>query len=196
LLHKLIAALLAFGPFGLLAIAVIDSLGIPLPGAMDFLLVAFAVKEPEHAYFAALLAVIGSTSGNVALFMATRHGTRWFIKSEPSSPKGQKFHRWFRKYGLLTVFIPAVTPVVPFPLKVFVMSAGYLRTHFGRFLAVVLVARIIRYFGEAYLALQVGEHAEAFLRRNAWPLLGAALAMATGLYLLLRYSERRGESVL
>ena len=196
MLHQLSNALLEFGPFGLLALAVIDSLGVPLPGAMDFLLVAYAVKDPPNAYFAALMAVLGSTGGNVALFMAARHGSKRFIKAEPSSARVQKFHQWFHRYGLLTVFVPAVTPVVPFPLKVFVVSAGALRTRFSKFLLVVLVARIIRYFGEAYLGLHLGEHAEAFLRRNAWSLLGVAMAMAMGLYLLIRFAYRRSESVL
>lgn len=193
---KLIHALLAFGPFGIFLVGVIDSFGVPLPAAMDALVLAVAVNEPQKAYFAALMAVLGSTIGNVALFMAVRHGSRRFIKGEPSSWKGQKFQHWFHRYGLLTVFVPAVTPVVPFPLKVFVMSAGALRTRFSKFLLVVVVARVIRYFGEAYLGLHLGAHAEAFLRRNAWSLLGAALAMAMGLYLLIRLGERRGESVL
>jgi membrane protein DedA with SNARE-associated domain len=86
--------------------------------------------------------------------------------------------------------------VVPFPLKVFVISAGALRTRFGKFLLVVLLARAIRYFGEAYLGVELGEHAKAFLLRNAWSLLGAALAVATGIYLLIRFRVRRGEPVL
>jgi membrane protein DedA with SNARE-associated domain len=89
-----------------------------------------------------------------------------------------------------------VTPVVPFPLKVFVMSAGAMRTSWAKFVAVIVVARVIRYFGEAYLGLHLGDHAEAFLRRNAWSLLGAAMAMATGIYLAIRFGDRRGESPL
>jgi hypothetical protein len=42
----------------------------------------------------------------------------------------------------------------------------------------------------------LGEHAEAFLRRNAWPLLGVVLALAAGVYLLIRFGDRRGESML
>ena len=196
MLRKLTHALLAFGPFGMFLVAVVDSLGVPLPAVMDFLMVNTAVEEPQKAYFAALMAVLGSTGGSLALFLAARHGSKWLIKSEPSSWKGQKFQRWFQRYGLLTVFVPAVTPVVPFPLKVFVISAGALRTRPSKFLLVVLVARMIRYFGEAYLGLHLGAHAEAFLRRNAWPLLGAALAMAVGLYVLIRLIERRSEAVL
>ena len=183
--------LLTYGPWGIFLLGVIDSLGIPLPAAMDVLLVTIAVKEPQRAYFTALMAVLGSAGGNIALFLAARHGRRWFLKGEPVSGKSQKFQQWFQRYGLLTVFIPAVTPIIPFPLKVFVVSAGAFRTSFSKFLAVILVARVIRYFGEAWLGVQLGSDAEAFLRRNAWPLTGAALAMAIGLYWLIRLSDRR-----
>jgi membrane protein YqaA with SNARE-associated domain len=195
LLHKITIALLEFGPFGIFLLGLVDSV-ISLPAALDFLLVAYAVKEPQNAYFAALMAVLGSTGGNIMLFVGARHGRRRFIKDGPSSVRMQKFHRWFRRYGLLTVFVPAVTPVIPFPLKVFVISAGALRTRFSKFLLVVLLARVLRYCGEAWLGLHLGGHAEAFLRRNAWSLLGAALAMAMGLFLLMRFGDRRDESVL
>jgi len=195
LLERFTTALVAFGPFGILLLAGIDSL-ISLPAALDFLLVAYAVKDPQNAYFASLMAVVGSTAGNVALFMAARHGSRRFLKGEPASVRGRKFQQWFHHYGLLTVFVPAVTPVVPFPLKVFVMSAGALRTRFGKFLVVIVLARSIRYFGEALLGVELGEHAKTFLLRNAWSLLGVVLALATGMYLAIRYRLRRDASVL
>ncbi|HUB83053.1 MAG TPA: VTT domain-containing protein [Bryobacteraceae bacterium] len=191
--QKLTAALLAVGPFGILLVSLLDSTAIPLPAGVDVLVLTLSVKEPQRAYFAALMAVLGSTAGNLFLFLAARHGTRWLIKDVTPSPRAQKFHDWFHRYGLATVFIPCVTPVIPFPLKVFVVSAGMLRTHLSRFLLVVLVARVIRYFGEAWLGLHLGPHAEAYLERNAWPLLGAALAMALVFYLAIRWSEgRRG----
>ena len=189
---KLTHALLAFGPFGILLVALLDSLVIPLPAGVDVLVLTIAVKEPQRAYFAALMAVLGSTVGNVALFVAARHGTRWLVKGAPASARARKFHLWFERYGLLTVFVPCVTPIVPFPLKVFVASAGALRTRFSKFLLVVLAARMLRYFGEAWLGLHLGEQAEEFLRRNAMSLLGVALAMAMSVYLGIRWNERRG----
>ena len=196
MLKQLSTALLVYGPVGIFLGSLIDSLGIPLPAAIDFWMLTIAVKHPQDAYFAALMAVLGSTSGNVALFIAARHGGRWLIKEEVESARTHKFRQWFRRYGLLTVFVPAVTPVLPFPLKVFVISAGAFRTSFTKFLVVVLLARVLRYFGEAYLGLHLGEHAEEFLRRNAWSLLGIALAMALGMYLVIRHMDRDRETVL
>ena len=191
MLHKITLALVAFGPLGIFLIGVIDSLGVPLPAATDYWLLTVAVDAPQRAYFTALMAVIGSSIGSIELFLAARHGRKLFSKGEPTSIRGQKFQQWFNRYGLLTVFVPAVTPILPLPLKVFVVSAGALRTRTSRFLVVLLAARMLRFFGEAYLGVQLGKDVQPFLRRNVWPLGGAVLAMALGLYWLMRLSERR-----
>ncbi len=194
-LVKLAAALVAYGPWGVFLLSVIDSMGVPLPAAMDALLLGVAAASAKssqwHAWLAALMATLGSLAGNIVLFQAARHGRRLLSKSETPPGKRRRFEDWFDRYGLLTVFIPGVTPVVPLPMKVFVISAGALRTSFVKFLAVVLLARVIRYFGLAYLGLQLGADAEGFLVRNGWTLAGAALAAAVALYLAIRLTDRR-----
>lgn len=197
-MHKITAALIAYGPWGVLLLSALDSAGIPIPNGVDFLVVTVAassVKAPRYAYFTALLAVLGSTGGTIALFMAARHGRRLFGKSDPPPGKGQRFQQWFHRYGLLSVFVPAVTPVVPLPLKVFVVSAGALHTPFSRFLAVILLARIIRYFGEAWLGIQLGVDAKGFLIRNGWTMAGIALAATLALVFLVRMNDRRGQAL-
>ena len=193
LLHKISVALYAFGPVGVLVLGVIDSVGIPLPDAVDFFVIAVAaesVHNPAHAWFTAFMALIGSLIGNVALFQAARHGRRLFGKSGNTPAKPSRFHNWFYRYGLASIFVPAMVPV-PLPLKVFVISAGALQTPFSRFLAVIISARTIRYFGEAYLGLRLGQDAQGFLIRNGWTLAGVALAVAFAIVWLLKVNERR-----
>ncbi len=194
-LAKLQVILIAYGPWGIFLLSVIDSFGVPLPSMMDFLLVGVAAashKDPHHAYFTAFLAVVGSMAGNAGLFMAARRGAGWMLKREPAPGERRRFREWFHRYGLLTVFVPAVTPVVPLPLKVFVISAGVLRTPFSRFFLVVLLARVIRYFGEAYLGLELGEEgAKTFFLRNGWMLALVAAIIAATVFVLIRYMDRR-----
>jgi membrane protein YqaA with SNARE-associated domain len=186
--------LVAYGLFGILGLSLLDSMGIPLPAAVDLLLLDVSVHSTNnagHAYLTALMAVVGSVAGNIMLFQAARHGRRLFSKKEPEPGERRRFQEWFRRYGLLTVFVPAVVPFVPLPLKVFVISAGAFHTSFGRFFGIILTARIIRYFGMAYLALQLGADAHDFLIRNAWTIVAVALAMALAFYFVLRAAERR-----
>src|SRR5205814_10282259 len=117
----------------------------------DLVLLGVAIKSidrPGVAYFTAFMALTGSLIGNIVLFQGARHGRR-LVSRKDATPG--KFQAWFRRYGLLTVFVPAVVPIVPLPLKVFVISAGAFHTPFGKFVGVIFVARVIRYFGLAYL---------------------------------------------
>ena len=196
MLSKIVAALITFGPWGALLLGFIDSLGIPLPATMDFLLILVAVKAPHRAYFTALMAVLGSAGGSIALFLAVRHGRRLFLKGEPPPGRRQRFERWFDRYGMLTVFVPAVTPVLPLPLKVFVVSAAALKTPFSKVLTVILLARVIRYFGEAYLGIQLGEDAQSFLARHVWLILGIAVTLAGAAYVVIGMIERRRETAV
>ena len=196
MLSKIVAALITFGPWGVFLLGFIDSLGIPLPATMDALLILVAVKAPHRAYFTALMAVLGTAGGSITLFLAVRHGRRLFLKGEPPPGRRQRFERWFDRYGMLTVFIPAVTPVLPLPLKVFVVSAAALKTPFSKFLVVILLARVIRYFGEAYLGIELVADAQTFLARHVWVILGIALALAGAAYVLIGMIDRRRETAV
>lgn len=191
MLSRIAAALIAYGPWGVFLLGFFDSVGIPLPATMDALLLLVAVKAPHRAYFTALMAVLGSSGGSITLFLAVRHGRRLFLKGEPPPGKRQRFERWFDRYGMLTVFVPAVVPVLPLPLKVFVVSAGALKTPFGKLLTVILLARVIRYFGEAYLGIQLGADAQTFLARHIWLIVGLVLALAGAAYVLIRMKTSR-----
>jgi membrane protein YqaA with SNARE-associated domain len=189
LLHTLTEALIRFGPLGVFLLAVLDSAGVPLPAAMDFVLMLVAWKSPDRAYFTAAMAVLGSLGGNVTLFLLSRHGVRRFFKPPKSGQPG-RFREWFDRYGLVTVFIPALLPI-PLPLKPFVVSAGVLRTPLSQFVAVILVARVVRYFGEAYLGVRLGMGAQAYLKHNAWALAGVAVGLALAMVVLMQLAERR-----
>jgi membrane protein YqaA with SNARE-associated domain len=195
LLRKIATALIAFGPWGVFLLGFVDSLGVPLPAAIDALLISVAIQTPQRAYFTAFMAVVGSAGGNIALFMLARSGRRRFTNTElPPGRRQQRFQQWFGRYGLLTVFVPAVVPFVPLPLKVFVISAGAMHTPVGRFLAVVLLARVVRYFGEAWLGIHLGSGAQDFLANHAWCILGGVLAVALAALAAIRWRGRGSPS--
>jgi membrane protein YqaA with SNARE-associated domain len=188
LLRNLANLLVAIGPWGLLLLAVLDSGGIPLPNGLDAYLVFLAVKEPTNAYWYAAIAMTGSVIGNVVLFVVARRGGRRFMeRTEPG--RGERFRRWFNRFGLVTVFVPALMPI-PMPLKFFVICAGALRTRFTPFLIVILLARFPRYFGEAWLGIKLGQGSTAFLKQHVWQFVFAAFALFVLLCVLVLASER------
>jgi len=190
MLAKLTAVLVAYGPAGILVLAFIDSAGIPVASGMDALVILVAAKAPSHAVFAASMGVLGSVIGNVVLFMAARTGARRFVKDVPQPGDKQRFRGWFKRYGLLTIFIPCMLPI-PLPLKVFVISAAAFGTPLRTFVLVIALGRSIRYFGEAYLGVMLGEGSGRYLKAHTWHLVGGAVALFAVLYGLLMLTERR-----
>ena len=190
MLEKLTALLVEWGPWGILALGFIDSAGIPVSAGMDALIILIAIENPSVAYFGAAMAVLGSVLGNVLLFLAARRGGRRFAQAYTG--RSQKFREWFSRYGLVTVFIPALLPI-PLPLKVFVISAGALGVPLITFVAVIILARVPRYFGEAYLAVQLGRESTQYIKDHAWHLLAVAAGLFVSLVLLLKLTEKYRE---
>jgi uncharacterized membrane protein YdjX (TVP38/TMEM64 family) len=162
-----------------------------LPAAVDALVVAVGAVDPRAAYLSAALAVIGSTIGCLILFLLARKGGRRFLETRLQTGHARRFRSWFRRYGLMTVFIPALLPI-PLPTKALIITAGAFGAGVWPFLLVVLAARIPRYFGLAWLGSRVGENSMAWLWQHAWELAGITLVLCLLLWLLTRLAERGG----
>jgi uncharacterized membrane protein YdjX (TVP38/TMEM64 family) len=183
--------LLSWGPAGVFLIASVESAGIPNPGGTDFLLLALTIARPKDAMEGAALAVIGSLLGSVVFFEILRRGGERYLARYTSSGRGAQFRAWFLRYGLLTVFIPALLPIPILPFKAFAACACALGVSRTRFMLTLAAARIPRYFALAYLGSQLGESSPAWLKSHGWYMLGIAAGLFLVLYLLLRRSERK-----
>jgi membrane protein YqaA with SNARE-associated domain len=189
LLRHLTDALIAWGPAGILLLSILDSSGVPVAGVFDALLIVIAAERPSIAWWCALLAVAGSTVGNLILFSSAHRGGRRFMSKAAPEGKAAKFREWFRRYGMVTVFIPALIPI-PMPLKVFVISAGVVGTSLIEFLSVVIVARSLRYFGAAWLGVTLGRESTGFLKAHAWHFVAGAVALFLALYAFIVIRDR------
>ncbi|MDQ2841390.1 MAG: VTT domain-containing protein [Acidobacteriota bacterium] len=194
--HHTVEILLAWGPYGLLLLSLLDSVGLPVVGGVDSLLVAVATNRPPQAYLAAACAVIGSLAGSLVLFSIARRGGEVLLAKHISGRAGAKLHLWFQRYGLVTVFVPAISPL-PMPMKVPVFCAGALNVRISYFVFVVLTARVVRYFALAYLGQRYGHFTAQYLLKHG-VLIGSvafslAVAMAIGLRLYQRHRAKVGE---
>jgi membrane protein YqaA with SNARE-associated domain len=189
LLKSFVAALVALGPWGVLALAFLDSTGVPVSAGVDALVIFLALQSPHTAWLPAALAVLGSTLGNLALLAAARRGGRRFDDRAAQPGRAQRFRNWFRRYGLITVFIPAFLPI-PLPLKLFVISAGVTRTSRVSFLGTVVLARVLRYGSEAWLAVVLGHSSLDFLKQHALHFVIGGVLLFVILYALVRFSDK------
>jgi len=170
-----------------------DSAGIPLPAAVDVLVVAVAAANPQMAGAAALMAVVGSVIGCMLLFYAARKGGQFYLEQKTQSGRARKFRLWFVRYGLVTVFVPTLLPFPPLPTKIFVISAGALGTSPSWFLLTVVAARLIRYLGLAWLGAQLREHSLTWLGAHGWHLVAAGVVLSGCLVWLLKFAEGFGK---
>jgi membrane protein YqaA with SNARE-associated domain len=185
---------IAWGPPGLLLLAVLDSAGVPIVGGVDALLIGISTKFPRHAYLAATYALIGSLIGSTFLFFLARKGGDVFLHKQIARGRGKRLHFWFQRYGLITIFVPALSPI-PLPLKVPVFCAGALQVRFEYFLLVLVIARAIRYYGLAYLATNYGEQTITYLKAHGWELAGIALVVAIVTVVGVRLLQKREASL-
>ena len=62
------------GAFGLIPLGVLDASVIPLPGSMDVLTIVLAAKQPDWWIYYALMATVGSVTGNYLTYRLARKG--------------------------------------------------------------------------------------------------------------------------
>lgn len=192
-MKHLIQTLIAWGPHGLLLLAIADSAGVPIVGGVDALLIAVSAQRPGTAYWAAICAIAGSLIGSAILFGIARKGGEVFLAKYISHGGGKRLHNWFERYGLVTVFIPAAS-FIPLPMKIPVFCAGALEVRWGSFLSVVLAARVLRYFTLAFLARRYGLTTFAFIKIHAVATGLVAAAIALILLAVLRVTQPREET--
>lgn len=193
-MKKLLETLVAWGPPGVFIFAILDGVGVPSPGGLDWLLILLCANRPDRAYVMAGLATIGSVIGGTTLYYLSRRAGEATLEKYRRRPKFARFERWFQHYGLLTVFIPAMIPI-PMPLKFFVICAGVFEVRPVTFLLIMTAARIPRYIGLAYLGRELGHDAWGWIRAHVWHMLGGAALLFVVLYLVIKLMDKRRESL-
>jgi membrane protein YqaA with SNARE-associated domain len=143
---------------------------------VDLLVIALAVAKPASAYWSAALATLGSVLGCLILFYLSRKGGERFLYRHVKQGKARILTQWFQRYGLATVFVTALSPA-PMPTKLFIICAGASGVGVAPFVLAVLAARMVRYFGLAYLGMHFGAGAGAWVKAHAWYIAAATLGL-------------------
>jgi len=179
----------SWGPAGVFVLAVLDSGGIPVVGGVDAMVVLVSALDHSQAFLAGAAAILGSLVGSLFLFYIARKGGEAYLQRYTASGRGAKFRAWFQEYGMLTVFVPAFVPVIPMPVKIFILSAGALEVRPMTFTLVLAAARIPRYFFLAWLGTRLGRETLPYLRHHIWDLVLLALALFVVLYIGIRLAH-------
>lgn len=180
--------LLAFGLPGLFVIAFLDSAGVPLPGGVDVVIMLLSWQSPSLFILVALTAAVGSTAGCWVLYRVARVGGDAMLARFPKE-KQEWVTDKVRRNDILAVSVAMLGPP-PFPTKLFILVAGIARMDWRRFVAAVFFGRLVRFLGEAYLAVRLGDQAIATLQEH-YPTIGLALAVTVVAFLVGRHLVRK-----
>ena len=191
ILETLKNKLLTLGIPGLLLISFLDSAGVPLPGGADLVVMLLSWQRPAHLFLIAVVAALGSVLGSLVLYHIARTKGDAMMSRFPKD-KQDRVKEKFRRNDILAVLVAMLAPP-PLPTKLFVLVAGAVRMDWRRFVATLFAGRLIRFLGEAYLAVKLGDRTAETLRQH-YPSIAGALAAAVVLYFLMRrFVQRRPE---
>lgn len=193
-LQSLLEWLKAFGPFGLFGISLVDSIGIPLPGGPDSVMILLSANYPSLMPLYALAATAGSAIGCTLLYLAARRAGVAALK-RVSIEKRNSIENLLGRYDLVAVMVPAVLPP-PFPFKPFVLCAGVFKLKTWRFITAIFIGRALRFLIEGWLAISFGEDAGRIIKQHGWKVLVGVVAIAGVLIglSLLRARRRRSRA--
>jgi uncharacterized membrane protein YeiH len=66
-----------------------------------------------------------------------------------------------------------------------------MRARLGAVLGVIVVARVLRYGGEAYLGIKLGQESMTWLKAQVWTLTIIACVFCGVVFLVARWNQRR-----
>jgi membrane protein YqaA with SNARE-associated domain len=174
---------IALGPFGLFAVALLDSTFVPLPSSADAIMILLTVAHPRLMIFYALLATAGSAVGCVIMYYISRRaGSRALRRFSPA--KQARVKQLIDRYDVLSVMVASLMPP-PFPFKLFVITAGVFRFNVMRFTVAIIAGRMFRFLLEGYLAIRYGAQAKQILAKY-YPWIGLGLAVLIIIFFVTR----------
>ena len=187
-LTRLSEYLVTFGPAGLFVVAVLDSSFVPLPSSADALMLLLSTTHPRWMIAYALIATAGSAVGCWILYVVSRRaGSR--ALSRFSEAKQKRVKDLIERYDMLSVLVATLLPP-PFPLKLFVVTAGVFRFSLWRFITAIVVGRAFRFLLEGYFAVRYGAEAKAILAKY-YPWIGVAVAVGIIIFVIMRKVLKR-----
>ena len=141
-------------------LAALDNFVIVIPN--DGILISSSMLTPRRWFALAISVAIGSTFGAIILaaFVETQ-GLAWILEMYPGITETKSWmwtESFFEKYGMLLVFIVAITPMMQQPA---IIVASLAETPLFLLAAIIFSGRFIKFLLMAY----VGSHAPKFLNK-------------------------------
>jgi len=168
------------GALGLFSLAILDSSPVPTFGGPDILTAVLSASHRNPWYEYALVATTGSVIGAYLTFRLARKAGSAYLDRKFKKGRVGAILKLFRKSSDGALLASSAIPF-PFPTSVLFAAAGVSNYNLGKFLAIVIFGRGIRYAAIAFVADHHGRHFIRALRHPSqfwgWWLLLAVLGL-------------------
>lgn len=157
------------GLAGLFLLSALDSSFLVLPFGNDVLLIALVSADRTSPIWIAyvLTSAVGSVVGVLLLDLVIRRTGEKGLERFGNGKRVQQLRKAIETKGGTSVFFATLLPP-PFPFTPVVMAASAFQYPRSRLLAVVFVARLIRFSVEAILALYFGRKLIRYANSDAF----------------------------
>src|SRR5437868_10552801 len=98
------------GGVGLVALGVIDSSLLPLPGSIDALTIVLAARDHELWPYYAFMSTLGAVIGGYATYRLGRKGGKESLEKKFRKRQVDRVYGFFEKWGFGAVFVTALLP--------------------------------------------------------------------------------------
>jgi len=156
------------GGVGLIPLGLLDNSPIPLPGAMDVATIVLSARQEQLWLYYALMATAGSVIGGYVTYRLAGKGGKEALDRRFSRRRVDKVCKIFGRWGFGAIAIPALLPP-PVPMIPFLFAAGAMQYPVRKFLAALLLGRVLRYTILSYLAARYGRQIIAFIMLHGHP---------------------------
>jgi len=195
-LSKYITDLIASSGYpGIIFLMMLESACFPMPSEIVMPFAGFAAQQGKLSYVGVGLAgSVGSLIGSVISYVVGYYGGRPLLEKYGryvliTKHEIDTTHRWFEKYGTLTVFIARLLPVV----RTFIsLPAGVAKMDFKKFTLYSFIGSLPWCFALAYAGVMLGENWS--LLEHYWAYLDIATIIGIiGFFLYIGYKVMRNK---
>ncbi len=171
-------ALRHLGALGLFLLAILDSSPLPTFGGPDILIAILAARHTTPWYELVTVATAGSVIGAFLTFRLARKAGAAYLNSKFGEGRVSTLLARFRQWGSGILVASTAIPF-PFPTSMIFAAAGASDYPLGKYLAIVVACRAVRYTAIGLVADLYGRHFIRVLRHPlqywGWLLIFAAV---------------------
>ena len=182
--HFVWSILEPLGPWGILAVAFMDSAAIGIP--LDPVVAGYVYAHPPGIWLYVFMAAIGSVLGSLIPYGIGRAGGELLLLKHVDRQRFERLRDRFENQEFFAMMVPAMLPP-PTPFKLFLLAAGVFEMRPLLFMSAIFSGRVVRFLILGFLVVRFGPGIVSLMtaimaRHLIWVILGFVFLICLFVY--------------